>query len=91
MVEYTLFVGNLVLLLLTFALIPASYRVIKGPSNADRLQSVDVITNLLIGIIVVLGLVRQTSFLIDVAIALSALAFIGTLAMARYLSQKQVF
>jgi len=46
---------------------------------------------LLIGIIVLLGLVQGSSLVIDVGIALAALSFVGTLAVARYISDGKVF
>lgn len=78
--------GVMILLLL-----PVAYRVIKGPTLADRLQATDLITTLLIGIIVLLALVQGSAFIIDVAIALAAFSFIGTIAIARYLSEGRVF
>jgi multicomponent Na+:H+ antiporter subunit F len=62
-----------------------------GPSAADRLQAIDTITSLLIGIIIVLAILRQEWMFVDVGIALAALGFIGTLALARYISEGKVF
>ena len=47
-------------------LIPATYRVIIGLTPRDRLQAIDTITTLLIGIIGLLGLVQGSSLVIDV-------------------------
>jgi multisubunit Na+/H+ antiporter MnhF subunit len=69
----------------------STYRVWRGPSPADRLQAVDAATTLLIGIIIVLALVQRTEMLIDVGISLAALSFVGTLAVARFLSEGKVF
>jgi multisubunit Na+/H+ antiporter MnhF subunit len=55
------------------------------------LQAVDTITTLLIGIIVLLALVQRTSFIVDIALALAAFGFIGTVAIARYLGEGRVF
>ncbi|MCC6803372.1 MAG: hypothetical protein IT319_10830 [Anaerolineae bacterium] len=79
------------LIVLMILILPCAYRVWIGPSAADRLQAVDAITTLLIGIIIVLALLRETSMYIDVAIALAAFAFIGTIALARYISEGKVF
>ena len=51
----------------------------------------DTITTLLIGIIVILALLQGIGMFIDVAIALAAFAFIGTIALARYISEGKVF
>lgn len=82
---------RLVLLALVSLLIPASYRVIVGKTLPDRLQAVDLITTLLIGIIVMLALVEGTQVFVDMAIALAAFAFVGTISIARYISEGRGF
>lgn len=72
-------------------LIPASYGVIVGKTLPDRLLSVDLITTLLVGIIVLLTLVQGSQAFIDLGIALAAFAFIGTISIARYISEGRVF
>ncbi|MFN8451935.1 MAG: monovalent cation/H+ antiporter complex subunit F [Anaerolineae bacterium] len=79
------------LVVLVVLILPCAYRVWVGPSAADRLQATDAITTLLIGIIIVLALLRDTAMYIDIAIALAAFAFIGTIALARYISEGKVF
>jgi multisubunit Na+/H+ antiporter MnhF subunit len=79
------------LVVLVILLIISSYRVWRGPNAVDRLQAIDAGTTLLIGIIIVLVLVQHTSMLIDVAVALAALGFVGTLAVSRFLAEGKVF
>jgi multisubunit Na+/H+ antiporter MnhF subunit len=79
------------LIVLVVLIMPCAYRVWIGPSAADRLQAIDTITTLLIGIIIVLAILRNTMMFIDVAIALAAFAFIGTIALARYISEGKAF
>jgi multicomponent K+:H+ antiporter subunit F len=87
-VSFSIQAGLAILVLL---LIPCAYRVYAGPNPADRLQAIDTTTILLMGIIVMLALVQGIPFLIDIGIALSAFAFVGTLAISRYLSEGRVF
>jgi multisubunit Na+/H+ antiporter MnhF subunit len=75
------------LVVLVVLMVPCAYRAWIGPSAADRLQAIDAITTLLIGIIIVLALLRDTAMFIDVALAIAAFAFIGTIALARYISE----
>jgi len=82
---------QLALLTLLVLIIPCAYRAWAGPSGADRLQAIDAITTLMIGIIIVLALLQGISMFIDVALALAAFAFIGTLALARYISGGKAF
>lgn len=79
------------LFVLILLLIPCTYRVWVGPTPPDRLQAIDTSTTLLIGIIVLLALVQRSSFVIDIAMALAAFGFIGTLATSRYICEGKVF
>lgn len=79
------------LVLLVVLLLPCVYRVFAGPTAADRLQAVDTITTLLIGIIVLLAVVQKSTWLVDIGIALAAFGFIATLAMSRYLAEGRMF
>jgi multicomponent Na+:H+ antiporter subunit F len=76
---------------LTFIRVVLGNRKRNARKSADRLLAVDLMTTLLIGIIVLFALVEDSSSTIDIAIALTALAFAGTLAIARYISEGRVF
>jgi len=82
---------QIILLIMVGLLIPASYRVVVGETLPDRLQAVDLITTLLIGVIILLTLVEGSQAFIDLALALAAFAFIGTISIARYISEGRVF
>ena len=82
---------QLALLVLVLLMIPCAHRAWLGPSGADRLQAIDTITTLMICIIIVLAMLQGISMFIDVALALAAFAFIGTLALARYISEGKAF
>ena len=91
MSEVALFAVHGALLVLVLLLIPCIYRLGIGATAADRLQVADTITTLLIGIIIVLALIRNDGMFVDIAIALAAFSFIGTLALARYIAEKRFF
>jgi multisubunit Na+/H+ antiporter MnhF subunit len=82
---------QMALVVLVCLLVICSYRIWRGPGPADRLQAIDAATTFLIGIMIVLAVIQGTSMLIDVGIALAAFSFVGTLAIARYLSEGKVF
>lgn len=82
---------NLVLLIQVLLMGICVYRVSVGPSPADRLQAIDTLTNVLIGVIVVLSLTTASGFLIDLAIALAAFSFVASIAIARYISEGRMF
>lgn len=74
---------TLVVLLLSMAL--AFARLVKGPSAADRIAALDLLSILIVAFVAVYSIHRgETSFL-DVAIAYALIAFLGTVALSRYL------
>lgn len=89
--QFTQTALQIILLVMIALLIPASYRVVVGSKLSDRLLAVDLITTLLIGIIVLVALVEGSETFIDMAIALAAFSFIGTVSIARYISEGRVF
>ena len=80
-------------LLVMFSLLPfAFYRVAKpGQDVATRLIGVDMMTNLLVGIVVLLAVIEGTNTTIDIGIAVAALSFEGTVSIDRYVSEGRVF
>jgi multicomponent Na+:H+ antiporter subunit F len=82
---------EIALTVMVLLLLPVVYRAVTGPAQAERLQSIDTMSGLLVGIIVLLALVQRSGLLMDVALALAAFSFIATLGISRYLSQGRVF
>ena len=69
----------------------AVWRIWRGETVADRLVGVDLITTLLISILILLSIIQRDSIYIDLALALAALGFISTIALAKYLADEQMF
>ncbi len=59
-----------------------------GKSIPDRMVAIDIMGTLAVGMTALLAVITKRSFLIDVALAWIFLSFIGTLALAKYLSYK---
>jgi multicomponent Na+:H+ antiporter subunit F len=85
------FVANAALVILVVALALSTYRIWTGPSIMERLQALDLMGNILVGIIIVLGIVLQNNQIIDIGIALAAFSFVSTLAIARFISEGRFF
>ncbi len=66
------------------------YRIIKGPSVADRVVAIEIMGIIVVGICVILSISTGKSFLIDIGIAWIILSFIGTLTMAKYLGRRKL-
>lgn len=67
------------------------WRVWRGENVIDRLLGADVFATLVMGVLVLVALGTLNSLYIDVALGLAALGFIGTIALARYIADRQVF
>jgi multisubunit Na+/H+ antiporter MnhF subunit len=67
------------------------WRVWRGENVIDRLMGADLLGTLTLAILVLLALIERDSIYIDVALGLAALGFIGTIALAKYVSDEQVF
>jgi len=73
----------LIVLLISIAL--ALVRLIKGPEAADRIVALDLISLLIVAFLAAESIYTgETSFL-DVAIGYALIAFLGTVALARFL------
>jgi multicomponent Na+:H+ antiporter subunit F len=66
------------------------YRVIRGPSIADRMVGLDIFGILVVGICAILAIQTGKNFILDIGIAWIILSFIGTLTLAKYLSGKKL-
>jgi multicomponent Na+:H+ antiporter subunit F len=61
------------------------YRVGVGPTPADRTVAIDILGILMVGICGILSLYSGKDLYLNVAISWALLAFIGTIALAKYL------
>lgn len=66
----------------------ALVRLIKGPSVADRVVSLDTFNVITIGLISLLALTFKNNLFLDIAIVYAVLAFLETIVFARYLEGK---
>ena len=73
------------LVVLLISIVLALVRLIKGPGAADRIVALDLISMLIVAFLATESVYAgETSFL-DVAIAYALIAFLGTVALARFL------
>lgn len=71
--------------LLSLAIVFSFVRVVIGPTAADRVVALDILTGVAIGFTVVVAMLTGQALFIDVALLLALMAFIGTVAFACYL------
>jgi multicomponent Na+:H+ antiporter subunit F len=85
------FILGAALVVMVLLLLLSTYRLWVGPSVMERLQAIDLVGNMFIGVIVVLGIVLENGQFIDISIALAAFSFVATLAIARFISEGRFF
>ncbi|WP_297068892.1 monovalent cation/H+ antiporter complex subunit F [Thermococcus sp.] len=76
---------NVYLVLIAIATLLSMYRVFRGPTTADRLVAVDIMTTITTGLMVLFALYYGRMIYISVALVYAVLAFGGVIAFARYL------
>jgi multicomponent Na+:H+ antiporter subunit F len=62
-------------------------RALRGPTASDRLVAVDAMITITTALLVVLGLFLERRIYVDVALVYAVLAFVGVIAVARYLEK----
>lgn len=77
----------LVSTMLTVGVFLAFSRLVRGPSLPDRVVALDLIATLVMGIIATYAIATGQFVFLDVAIVLALIAFLGTVAFARYLEK----
>ncbi len=69
----------------------AVWRVWRGENVIDKLMGTELVTTLFLAVLVLVALIFRESIYIDVALGLGALSFVGTVALAKYLADEQMF
>lgn len=69
------------------ALLLALFRLVKGPTLPDRIVAMDLIGVLVVGLIVVVAAVSGVRAMLDAAIVIALIGFVGTIAYATYVER----
>lgn len=78
---------DIALAMLGLALVLCLVRVAKGPSLADRVIALDLISIVSIGIVTAYAIRTNEPSLLDAAIILALISFLGTVTFARYMER----
>ncbi len=73
------------LIMLTLALLLSLTRIVIGPTLADRVLALDLLTVVVMGFIGAIAIRTGLMLYLDVAIAIALLGFLATIALARYI------
>lgn len=76
--------AEITLVLLTLAVFFAFIRLVIGPDPADRIVALDLVSILIVSYLAALSIYTGRKSFLDVAIAYALIAFLGTVALARF-------
>lgn len=79
------------LMIVSFSFAWLLFRLVKGPTVADRVVALDSIGVSLVSIVALLSLIIETEFFLEVILLMSILSFIGTAAFAKFLERGEIF
>jgi multicomponent Na+:H+ antiporter subunit F len=65
--------------------------VIRVSATAGRILALDMLTLILAALLVLYGDANRSAYYLDAALILALLAFVGTLAAARYHGERRIF
>lgn len=78
------------IILSIFALI-CLYRAYAGPTTADRVVSINVISTKVTVLIAVIAVLTEQNAFIDVAIIYAMMGFIATIAVSKYIEKGKIY
>jgi len=82
-------VAAISLTLVAISIVLAFFRVLRGPSLPDRVMALDMIGLMSVSVIVLTAIVNDEPVMLDAAIALALISFLGTLAYARFIERRE--
>jgi multicomponent Na+:H+ antiporter subunit F len=77
--------STIALVMIGLALFLTVYRIVVGPTLADRVLALDLLTVLAMGFVGAMAIRTGITLYVDIAIALALLGFLATVALARYI------
>lgn len=75
------------ILFMSVIIVGSMYRAIKGPSAADRLIAINVIGTKTIVLILIISLLFNEDYFVDVALVYALISFISSVAIANYIEK----
>ena len=73
------------IIFLSITIIGCLYRAVKGPTSADRLIAINVISTKTIIIITMISFILKETYFVDVALVYALISFIASIVIANYI------
>lgn len=74
-------------ILLAVSLVLVTGRLLVGPSLSDRVVALDMLSFIAVGVIAVYTIATGSAVMLDAALVLALIAFLGTVAFARFVER----
>lgn len=88
MVETVIIVCTIILMVMTFV---GLFRAYVGPTAADRMVAINMITTKVTTIIVMIALVTMQELYVSVALVYALIGFVTTVGVAKYLMKGKLY
>ncbi|HWH36634.1 MAG TPA: monovalent cation/H+ antiporter complex subunit F [Candidatus Limnocylindrales bacterium] len=86
-IDYLATGGLIALSMVSLALFLSAMRLFRGPTLADRVVALELIASLMVGVVAIVAVISDQAVLIDVAIAVTLVGFLGAVGLARYMEK----
>lgn len=73
--------------LITLACVAATYRMLAGPTEADRAIAGDLLLFAVVGLVALFGVRAASGFTFDIVLIVALIGFLGALSLARALTR----
>jgi multicomponent K+:H+ antiporter subunit F len=83
-------VTPIALAMMSLALVLNLWRLLRGPSHVDRIAALDTMYINTVALLVLLGIVRESSFYFEAAVLIAILGFVGTVALCKFLMRGEI-
>lgn len=78
------------IVIITLAMIPVVFRMVKGPTASDRVVALDSLGVSLISLIALFSIFVKTIFFLEIILLLAILSFIGTVAFSKFIEKGDI-
>ena len=75
---------------LSLALLLCGWRLWRGPTAADRILALDTMYVTTVALLVLLGVVRDSTLYFEAALVMALMGFVGTVALAKFVLRRDI-
>lgn len=77
---------NIAMIIIGLSVVPAVYRMVVGPTRADRAAAGDLLTVAVVGLLALVGVRNASDFTFDIVLVAALVSFLSAISLARALT-----